>query len=98
MVSVNVVHESARASERLRRVPYGLSAVQDVARDAGQRSHRPPASIPGKGVMCIDFAVGVRFEERGKGLPDGALGTNLGALRLPERTLHLADGRVLKVS
>ena len=48
--------------------------------------------------MCIDFAVGVRFEERGKGLPDGALGTNLGALRLPERTLPLADGRVLKVS
>jgi len=48
--------------------------------------------------MCVDFAVGVRFEERGKGLPEGALGTNLGALRLPERVLHLADGRVLKVS
>ena len=30
---------------------------------------------------------------RDKGLPEGALGTNLGALRLPERTLHLADGR-----
>jgi|TARA_B110001469_G_C9595993_1_gene295923 hypothetical protein len=48
--------------------------------------------------MCVDFAIGVRFEERGKALPEGALGTNLGALRLPERTLHLADGRVLKVS
>ena len=60
--------------------------------------YRPEELLgPGKGVMCVDFAVGVRFEERGRGLPEGALGTNLGALRLPERALHLADGRVLKV-
>ena len=51
-----------------------------------------------KRVMCVDYAVGVRYEERGKALPDGALGTNLGALRLPERELRLADGRVLPVS
>ena len=44
-----------------------------------------------KRVMCVDYAVGVRYEERGKALPDGALGTNLGALRLPERELRLAD-------
>ena len=61
--------------------------------------YRPEELLgPGKGVMCIDFAVGVRWAERGKGLPEGALGTHLGALRLPERVLHLADGRVLKVS
>ena len=61
--------------------------------------YRPEALLgPTKGVMCIDYAVGVRYEERGKGLPEGALGTNLGALRLPERELHLTDGRVLSVS
>ena len=61
--------------------------------------YRPEELLgPGKGVMCIDFAVGVRWAERGKCLPEGALGTHLGALRLPERVLHLADGRVLKVS
>jgi len=51
---------------------------------------------PRKKVMCVDYAAGVRFEERGMELPEGTLGTQLAALRLPERTLHLSDSRVLK--
>ncbi|CAE7344092.1 nipblb, partial [Symbiodinium necroappetens] len=46
-------------------------------------------------VMCIDFSVGVRYEERGMGLPEGSLGTALTALRLPEMTLHRNDAKVL---
>ena len=44
--------------------------------------------------MCVDFAVGVRYEERGLGAAEGSLGTALGALRLPEQSLHWSDGRV----
>lgn len=56
-----------------------------------------PAALLGKhkNVMCVDYAAGVRYEERGMGLPESALGTRLGALRLPEREIHLEDGRVL---
>ena len=46
-------------------------------------------------VMCVDYAAGVRYEERGLGLPETALGTHLAALRLPEMKVHLEDGRVL---
>lgn len=50
---------------------------------------------PSKKVMCIDYAAGVRYEERGMGLRESALGTHLAALRLPEMQIHLEDGRVL---
>jgi len=57
-----------------------------------------PSSLVGKKkkVMCIDFAAGVRYEERGMGLPETALGTHLAALRHPEMTVHLEDGRIMK--
>ena len=48
-----------------------------------------------KAVMCVDYAAGVRYEERGMALPESALGTQLAALRLPERELRLADGRII---
>jgi len=51
---------------------------------------------PCKNVMCIDYAVGIRYEERGMGLRESALGTHLAALRLPEMKIHLEDGRVLE--
>ncbi|CAE7214360.1 prpE [Symbiodinium sp. CCMP2592] len=56
-----------------------------------------PSSLLGKKkkVMCVDFSVGVRYEERGMGLPEGSLGTALAALRLPEMTLHRNDAKVL---
>ena len=34
----------------------------------------------------------MRYEERGFRLPPGALGTKLGALRLPEREIIFDDG------
>ena len=52
---------------------------------------------PQKKVMCVDYAAGVRYEERGKGWKESALGTHLAALRLPEMQIHLEDGRVLPV-
>ena len=42
--------------------------------------------------VCVDFSAGLRYEERGRRLPPGGLGTHLVALRLPERTLHREDG------
>eukprot|EP00658_Telonema_sp_P-2_P037312 TRINITY_DN2683_c0_g1_i5.p1 TRINITY_DN2683_c0_g1~~TRINITY_DN2683_c0_g1_i5.p1 ORF type:complete len:280 (-),score=65.91 TRINITY_DN2683_c0_g1_i5:169-1008(-) len=48
-----------------------------------------------KKAMCVDFAAGVRYEERGMSLKEGSLGTHLAALRLPEMDVHLEDGRVL---
>lgn len=53
---------------------------------------------PRRSVFCVDFAVGLRYEERGLKLPPASLGTHLAALRLPERTLHLEDGRVLPLT
>mmetsp|Transcript_17684 Transcript_17684/g.20499 ORF Transcript_17684/g.20499 Transcript_17684/m.20499 type:complete len:375 (+) Transcript_17684:41-1165(+) len=47
---------------------------------------------PSKSVMCVDYAAGVRYEERGMGLPEGSIGTNMGALRLPEMVVVLDDG------
>mmetsp|Transcript_91924 Transcript_91924/g.263286 ORF Transcript_91924/g.263286 Transcript_91924/m.263286 type:complete len:387 (-) Transcript_91924:112-1272(-) len=47
---------------------------------------------PGGAVMCVDYSAGLRFEERGRGLPEGSIGTALAALRVPEMTLHFADG------
>ncbi len=47
----------------------------------------------GGGVMCVDYSVGIRYEERGKGWAPGAMGTGLAALRLPERVLIFDDGR-----
>eukprot|EP00041_Stephanoeca_diplocostata_P004971 m.54133 g.54133 ORF g.54133 m.54133 type:complete len:348 (+) comp15482_c0_seq1:92-1135(+) len=47
----------------------------------------------GKNIMCVDWSVGIRYEERGNGCPMGGLGTALGALRLPEREVILHDGR-----
>jgi len=57
-----------------------------------------PADLlgPTRKVMCVDYAVGVRYEERGMGLPDGALGTQIAALRFPEMTLHFGDSRVMQ--
>jgi hypothetical protein len=46
-----------------------------------------------RAVMCVDYSIGLRFEERGRALPEGSLGTALTALRVPEMTLHFADGR-----
>ena len=48
-----------------------------------------------KSVMCVDYACGVRYEERALGLPDGSLGTSLAALRYPEKTLAFEDGRIM---
>lgn len=58
-----------------------------------------PLALLGKkqNLMCIDYSVGARFEERGMGLPEGALGTQLAALRWPEMSLHLSDARVLHI-
>lgn len=55
-----------------------------------------PASLVGKGkkVMCVDYAAGVRYEERGLGVKEGSLGTHMAALRVPEMMVHLEDGRV----
>lgn len=53
----------------------------------------PDGSVDGS-VVCVDYSVGLRYEERGRGLPLGSLGTALAALRLPERSLHFADGEV----
>ena len=50
---------------------------------------------PQKKVMCVDYACGVRYEERALQLPDGSLGTSLAALRFPENTLLFEDGRVM---
>eukprot|EP00511_Aplanochytrium_stocchinoi_P001834 CAMPEP_0204837936 /NCGR_PEP_ID=MMETSP1346-20131115/29332_1 /ASSEMBLY_ACC=CAM_ASM_000771 /TAXON_ID=215587 /ORGANISM="Aplanochytrium stocchinoi, Strain GSBS06" /LENGTH=353 /DNA_ID=CAMNT_0051973669 /DNA_START=67 /DNA_END=1128 /DNA_ORIENTATION=- len=47
---------------------------------------------PAKSIMCVDYAAGIRYEERGMGLPEGSIGTNMGALRLPERFIILDDG------
>eukprot|EP00418_Pyrodinium_bahamense_P077909 CAMPEP_0179074128 /NCGR_PEP_ID=MMETSP0796-20121207/32926_1 /TAXON_ID=73915 /ORGANISM="Pyrodinium bahamense, Strain pbaha01" /LENGTH=362 /DNA_ID=CAMNT_0020771341 /DNA_START=67 /DNA_END=1152 /DNA_ORIENTATION=- len=65
----------------------------------GTLLEEPPEGIawaPGakRAVACIDYSVGLRFEERGRGLPEGSLGTALAALRLPEGSLYFADGEV----
>eukprot|EP00435_Cladocopium_sp_Y103_P068641 s1255_g31.t3 len=56
-----------------------------------------PASLLGRKrkVICVDFSVGVRYEERGMCLPEGGLGTQLVALRLPELILQRSDGQSL---
>ena len=43
----------------------------------------------------MDFSVGVRYEERGMGLAEGGLGTQLLALRLPERHLLRSDAKLM---
>ena len=43
-------------------------------------------------VMCVDYSIGLRYEERGRALEEGSLGTALTALRLPEMTLQFSDG------
>merc|ERR1712216_26077 len=48
---------------------------------------------PNKNVMCVDYAAGVRYEERGLGFKESSLGTHLAALRTPEMEIHLEDGR-----
>lgn len=59
-----------------------------------------PASLLGRKrkVICVDFSVGVRYEERGMCLPEGGLGTQLVALRLPELILQRSDGQSLPVN
>ena len=52
----------------------------------------------GGGVFCVDYSVGLRYEERGGGWPTGALGTGLAALRLPEMVLLFDDGRSVNVT
>lgn len=52
----------------------------------------------GGGVMCVDYSVGVRYEERGRRWPPGAMGTGLAALRYPERTLLFDDGRTAAIT
>ena len=77
------------------RVPAGFEpSGPDLFTDAA-----PTALLgPRRKVFCVDYAAGVRFEERALKLPPGALGTHLAALRLPERTVHREDGRVFGVS
>jgi len=60
--------------------------------DEGKES-TPSLLGASQGVMCVDYSAGLRFEERGRGLPEGSLGTALAALRVPEMTLHFSDGR-----
>jgi len=59
-----------------------------------------PSSFLGakKKVICVDFSVGVRYEERGMCLPEGGLGTQLVALRLPDLILQRSDGQILQVN
>ena len=45
-------------------------------------------------MVCVDYSAGLRYEERGRGLREGSLGTGLAALRLPEAKLYFADGEV----
>jgi len=52
---------------------------------------------PKSNCVCVDFSVGVRYEERGFKLPPGAFGTKLGALRLPEREVIFEDGLSLSL-
>ena len=75
--------------------PQGFKPTGEDMFPSYQPSHLLGAK---KKVMCVDFAAGVRYEERGLGLREGSLGTHLAALRLPEMALHLEDGRVLPVS
>jgi len=68
----------------------------------GPALEEPPtgtAWAPGakRAVACIDYSAGLRYEERGRGLLEGSLGTALAALRLPEGTLHFADGEVAEL-
>ncbi|GAB5362846.1 hypothetical protein AAMO2058_000833800 [Amorphochlora amoebiformis] len=51
----------------------------------------------GGGVLCVDYSVGIRYEERAKGWSPGAMGTGLAALRFPEMMLMFDDGRERKV-
>lgn len=61
----------------------------------------PPECSWGAGehnsVACVDYSAGLRFEERGRDLMEGALGTALAALRMPEGTLHFADGSIARL-
>ena len=77
------------------RVPSGFEpSGADVFEGAA-----PTALLgPRRNIFCVDFAAGIRYEERGMKLPAASLGTHLAALRLPERTLHLEDGRVLPLT
>ncbi|EKX31114.1 hypothetical protein GUITHDRAFT_122679 [Guillardia theta CCMP2712] len=50
---------------------------------------------PRQSACCIDYSVGIRYEERGMRLHPGALGTKLCALRLPERQLVFEDSSTL---
>lgn len=49
-------------------------------------------------VICIDYSVGKRFEERATGVREGSTGTSLGALRVPENVFLFEDGSSEPVS
>ncbi len=48
---------------------------------------------PHRKVMCIDYSVGLRFQERRQGRAPGGFQTCLAALRVPEWRLVFDDGR-----
>jgi hypothetical protein len=75
--------------------PCSLEGLQPSGADPFIDSAAGELLGPKRSAMCVDFSAGVRYEERGKGLRPGGLGTALGALRLPELTIHLDDGAVL---
>jgi hypothetical protein len=73
---------------------YAPAGGRELFRAADAAGPGAPLGPRGTAV-CVDFSAGLRYEERGKRLPPGALGTHLVALRLPERALHRDDGAVL---
>mmetsp|Transcript_75553 Transcript_75553/g.233762 ORF Transcript_75553/g.233762 Transcript_75553/m.233762 type:complete len:363 (-) Transcript_75553:57-1145(-) len=82
--------------------PEEASAPGAELASIGPPLEEPPAGTgwaPGakRAVACVDYSAGLRFEERGRGLSEGSLGTALAALRLPEGTLHFADGEVAEL-
>eukprot|EP00927_Polykrikos_kofoidii_P043887 TRINITY_DN37983_c0_g1_i1.p1 TRINITY_DN37983_c0_g1~~TRINITY_DN37983_c0_g1_i1.p1 ORF type:complete len:360 (-),score=44.96 TRINITY_DN37983_c0_g1_i1:259-1338(-) len=74
-------------------VDLGFSPTGPSIFSSDEQTDEPVALGPSHAVACIDFSVGMRFEERCRGLREGSLGTALAALRLPEMQLHFADGR-----
>lgn len=74
-------------------VDLGFAPTGPSLFSAEEQAEEPVLLGPARAVMCVDFSVGLRYEERGRGLREGSLGTALAAVRLPEMQLHFADGR-----
>eukprot|EP00820_Chromera_velia_P007643 Cvel_4102.t1-p1 / transcript=Cvel_4102.t1 / gene=Cvel_4102 / organism=Chromera_velia_CCMP2878 / gene_product=Bis(5'-nucleosyl)-tetraphosphatase PrpE, putative / transcript_product=Bis(5'-nucleosyl)-tetraphosphatase PrpE, putative / location=Cvel_scaffold175:562-1554(-) / protein_length=331 / sequence_SO=supercontig / SO=protein_coding / is_pseudo=false len=76
---------------RLPEVPDELARLQLTG--PSMFGHSGSFSLLPNRVMCIDYSVGLRYEERGRGILSGQLGTGLGALRFPEMEILFENGR-----